>query len=119
MFVHFCKLHNILEVGIGIHFLHKTSQHFITEDIVSLQRRQDYHEDEIWIVKNGHNYYCQFLTHHVGNESRSLSTSRLNGLEDIYHTFCLQTLQLRVDADERPSASNSITIENIILWIVM
>ena len=36
IFVHFCKLQNILEVGICIHFLHITDQYFITEDIVSL-----------------------------------------------------------------------------------
>ena len=35
---HIRELHNCLEVGIVIHFLHITSQYVITEDIVSLKR---------------------------------------------------------------------------------
>ena len=56
--------------------------------------------------------HYHFITYHVGYESWPPSTSSLNGLEDVHHTFYLQTLQLRVDADECPSAGDSITSDN-------
>ena len=59
LFLYLFVLHNILEVGIGIHFLHVTGQHFITEDIVSLLVRQVYHGNEIWIVKNAGSTSCK------------------------------------------------------------
>ena len=37
----FDELHKLLEVGVCVHGLHKIGQHFITEDIVTLQK-------EIW-----------------------------------------------------------------------
>ena len=45
----------------------------------------------------------RIATYSVGYDSRSLDTSRLDGLKDIHHTFCLQTFQLRVDTQERPT----------------
>ena len=51
----------------------------------------------------------RIATYSVGYDSRSLDTSRLDGLEDIHHTFCLQTFQLRVDTQERPTPHNPIT----------
>ena len=51
----------------------------------------------------------RIATYSVGYDFRSLDTSRLDGLEDIHHTFCLQTFQLRVDTQERPTPHNPIT----------
>ena len=48
-------------------------------------------------------------THSTGDESTSLNTSRLNGLENVNHTLCLQSLQLGVDTDESPCSTNTIT----------
>ena len=49
------------------------------------------------------------VAYSVGYESRSLNASRLDSLEDIHRTFCLQTLQLRVDTDECPTPNDAIT----------
>ena len=43
------------------------------------------------------------------HESSTLYACWLNGLEDIHHTLSFQPLQLGVDTDEGPSATNSIT----------
>ena len=51
----------------------------------------------------------RIATYSVGYDSRCLDTSRLDGLEDIHHTFRLQTFQLRVDTQERPTPHNPIT----------
>ena len=51
----------------------------------------------------------RIATYRVWYDSRSLDTSRRDGLEDIHHTFCLQTFQLRVDTQERPTPHNPIT----------
>ena len=48
-------------------------------------------------------------TYSVGYESRSVYASRLDGLEDIHHTFCLQMFQLRVDDQECPTPTYPIT----------
>ena len=44
----------------------------------------------------------------VGNDSRSLDASSSDCLEHIHHTFCLETLQLRVDHQECTTPSNTI-----------
>ena len=45
----------------------------------------------------------------IRDESSSLYASRLDSLEEVDHTLCLESLQLRVEADEGPSPAHSIT----------
>ena len=94
---HISILHESLEVVVGLHLFNKVSQHHITEGIVIL-----------WKNICSYTPHTQ-ATYSVGYDSRSLDTSRLDGLEDIHHTFCLQTFQLRVDTQERPTPHNPIT----------
>ena len=44
----YSELHKHLEVGVGIHSLHKIGQHFITEDIVPLSKR-----NSVFSVRDG------------------------------------------------------------------
>ena len=50
-----------------------------------------------------------FITHSVVDKSSSLQASRLDGLEEVHHTLCLQPLHLGVDGDERSCALHAIT----------
>ena len=50
-------------------------------------------------------------TYSVRDEAGSLDTSRLDSLEEVDHTFGLESLQLRMETDERPRPSNSVTEE--------
>ena len=87
---------------VSIHLLHIVSQHFITEDVVILVREERCYMDDVCHTR-------RIATYSVGYDSRSLDTNRLDGLEDIHHTFCLQTFQLRVDTQKRPTPHNPIT----------
>ena len=87
---------------VGLHLFNKVSQHLITEDVVILVREERCYMDAVCHTR-------RIATYSVGYDSRSLDTSRLDGLEDIHHTFCLQTFQLRVDTQERPTPHNPIT----------
>ena len=51
------------------------------------------------------------MTYSIRDQSSSLDTSRLGSLE-VHDTLCLQSLQLRVEADECPTATNSITVSH-------
>jgi len=44
----------------------------------------------------------QYIAYSTRKESLSLHTNRFDGLKNVYHTLCLQPLQLGVDADEGP-----------------
>jgi len=48
-------------------------------------------------------------THNIGNDSISLHAKRLDGLKYVYHSLCLQSLQLGVDANESPCTPNAIS----------
>ena len=88
---------------VSIHLLHIVSQHFITEDVVILViEKAACNADAVCHTRRK-------ATYSVGYDSRSLDTSRLDGLEDIHHTFCLQTFQLRVDTQERSTPHYPIT----------
>ena len=73
------------------------------------------HSDPLREGKGVTNHYVLTTreTYSVGYDSWSVNSSRLYGLEDIHYTFCLQTLQLRVDDQECPTANNSITGKRI------
>ena len=43
------------------------------------------------------------------NKSSTLYACWFDGLEDVHHTLSFQSLQLGMDADEGPSATNTIT----------
>ena len=97
-------LHEGLEVVVSIHLLHIVSQHFITEDVVILViEKVACNADAVCHTR-------RIATYSVGYDSRSLDTSRLDGLEDIHRTFCLQTFQLRVDTQERTTPHNPVTL---------
>ena len=51
----------------------------------------------------------RMTTYSIRDKARSLDTSRLDSLEEVYHTLCLESLQLRVDADEGSCPPYSIT----------
>ena len=75
----------------------------MAEGIVSLrEKRKEWSEQE----RGGD----RGVTYSIRDESSSLDTSRLDCLEEVHHTLCLQSLQLRVEADECPTATNSITV---------
>ena len=48
-------------------------------------------------------------TYSVRDEASSLDTSRLDSLEEVNHTLCLESLQLGMETDECPCPSHSIT----------
>ena len=50
-----------------------------------------------------------FMTYSIRDESSSLDMSRLDSLEEVHHTLCLQSLQLRVLTDDCPNTIHSIT----------
>ena len=52
------------------------------------------------------------MTYSIRDQSSTLDTSRLGSLEEVHDTLCLQSLQLRVEADECPTATNSITVSH-------
>ena len=45
----------------------------------------------------------------IRDEAGSLDTRGLDSLEEVDHTLCLESLQLRVETDERPCPPHSIT----------
>ena len=45
----------------------------------------------------------------IWDEAVSLDTRGLDSLEEVDHTLCLESLQLRVETDERPCPPHSIT----------
>ena len=51
------------------------------------------------------------MTYSVRDEASSLDTGRLDSLEEVDHTFGLESLQLRMETDERSRPSHSVTEE--------
>ena len=45
----------------------------------------------------------------IRDKARSLDTRGFDSLEEINHTLCLESLQLRVETDECPCPPHSIT----------
>ena len=78
----------------------KISQDLVAVGILVLCEREKVVETET----NTH-----YLTYSIRDESSSLYASRLDSLEEVDHTLCLESLQLRVEADEGPSPAHSIT----------
>ena len=52
------------------------------------------------------------ITYSIRDQSSTLDTSRLGSLEEVHDTLCLQSLQLRVEADECPTVTNSTTVSH-------
>ena len=50
-------------------------------------------------------------TYSVRDEASSLDTGRLDSLEEVDHTFGLESLQLRMETDERSRPPHSVTEE--------
>ena len=48
-------------------------------------------------------------TYSIRDKASSLDTSRFDSLEEVNHTLCLESLQLRMETDECPSPPHSIT----------
>ena len=53
--------------------------------------------------------YIVHVAYCVRDKSSSLYACRLDCLEQVHQSLCLQPLQLGVQADERPSATHSVT----------
>ena len=47
--------------------------------------------------------------YNIKDEASSLDTSRFHSLEEVNHTLCLESLQLRMETDECPCPPHSIT----------
>ena len=54
--------------------------------------------------------YIVHVAYCVRDESSSLYACRLDCLEQVHQSLCLHPLQLGVQADERPSATHSVTV---------